>query len=67
MSKKLKSLLKRLRRLGFRFKPEKITDPVCDMEVRDDFVSIVHQNKKYSFCSEHCRQEFDNSPSKYAV
>lgn len=65
MSNKIKSLLKKLRRLGFRFRPEKTIDPVCGMEVRDDLIFVAYQNKKYSFCSEHCRQEFNDNPSRY--
>ena len=67
MSNKLKSMLKKLKRLGYRFRKEKAVDPVCGMEVNADLISATHQNKSYFFCSDHCRREFNDNPSKYAV
>lgn len=40
-------------------------DPVCGMRVGADAVVLEHQGRKYRFCSEHCRDSFDNDPGKY--
>jgi YHS domain-containing protein len=44
------------------------TDPVCGMKV-DERQSEFHsqfEGKKYSFCSENCKQEFDADPDEFA-
>ena len=43
------------------------TDPVCGMKV-DEKESGIHSQfagRKYSFCSEDCRQEFEAEPEEY--
>jgi len=42
-------------------------DPVCGMQVSDDTsVTSTYQGKKYSFCGEKCKQEFDKNPQRFA-
>jgi YHS domain-containing protein len=43
------------------------TDPVCGMKI-DERASGFHsmyEGKKYSFCSENCKQEFEADPEEY--
>lgn len=42
-------------------------DPVCNMSVSDDNAKAVHEHedKKYYFCSEHCKESFKKEPHKY--
>lgn len=41
-------------------------DPVCGMEVdeKTEFRS-EYNGKVYYFCSQHCKNEFDENPQKY--
>jgi YHS domain-containing protein len=43
------------------------TDPVCGMKVDDKNPQYRAQfaGKKYTFCSETCRQEFESNPDEY--
>ncbi len=43
------------------------TDPVCGMKVDDKNPEYQAQfaGKKYTFCSETCRQEFESNPDEY--
>jgi YHS domain-containing protein len=43
-------------------------DPVCGMRVDEKRTEFQTQfaGKKYSFCSEECRQEFQADPDEYA-
>lgn len=42
------------------------TDPVCGMTVdKDKALTLVHEGKTYSFCSEHCRAAFQAHPTVY--
>jgi YHS domain-containing protein len=42
-------------------------DPVCGMKVDDNKGEFQTQfaGKKYFFCSEECRKEFENNPDQY--
>ena len=42
-------------------------DPVCGMNVDENQAPAQTQfaGKKYSFCSEECRKEFEKSPEEY--
>jgi YHS domain-containing protein len=44
------------------------TDPVCGMTVDDNKGEFQTQfaGKKYFFCSEECKKEFENTPDEYA-
>jgi uncharacterized protein len=43
-----------------------VTDPVCGMKVdRDKAVRLEHAGRTYSFCSEHCRSQFEADPDAY--
>ena len=43
-----------------------VTDPVCGMKVdRDKALRLEHAGRTYSFCSEHCRDQFESSPEPY--
>ena len=43
-------------------------DPVCGMKVDPSKSSVQshYQGQTYSFCSEQCKQKFDQSPQQYA-
>ena len=43
------------------------TDPVCGMTVDDSKAEFQTQfaGKKYFFCSEDCRKEFEDQPEEY--
>jgi P-type Cu+ transporter len=45
-----------------------VTDPVCGMEVEEeDTVGFVeYAGQTYFFCSEECREEFEEAPEEYA-
>ncbi len=46
--------------------PEKDTDPVCGMTVESKAAkSSVHDGHVYYFCSQDCRQKFEDSPIAY--
>jgi len=42
-------------------------DPVCGMMVDEKkaAASLEYQGKKYHFCSESCKKEFEKNPKKY--
>lgn len=42
-------------------------DPVCGMRVEEKESEFQTQfaGKKYRFCSEECRKEFENQPDEY--
>ncbi len=44
-----------------------VTDPVCDMKISpaDAVVTIEHEGKTYSFCSQDCADSFRDSPEDY--
>ena len=67
MSDKIKSLLKKLRRFGYNATPKsRTTDVVCNMKVNEGLITSEYRNKTYSFCSEHCKAQFDVNPAQYA-
>jgi YHS domain-containing protein len=43
------------------------TDPVCGMRVdeRNPTIQTQFAGKKYFFCSEECRKEFEADPEEY--
>jgi P-type Cu+ transporter len=45
-----------------------VKDPVCGMSVKpaDAKFKSEFQGKTYYFCSERCKQSFDEEPAKYA-
>jgi YHS domain-containing protein len=52
--------------MGFRIKEEpEVIDPVCGMEIADDFISHEYKGIKYYFCSENCKVEFESNPNKF--
>lgn len=67
MENRIKSLIKKLSRLGFRIKPKKLkyTDPVCGMESSADLFKADYESKSYYFCSAHCEQQFKKDPEAY--
>ena len=43
-----------------------VTDPVCGMKVdRAKALRLSHAGRTYSFCSEHCRDQFEAAPEQY--
>ncbi len=44
-----------------------ITDPVCKMtiEEKDAVGSSIHEGNTYHFCSEACKDKFDENPATY--
>lgn len=69
MKNKIKSLIKKLSRLGFSVKPKKYgyNDPVCDMDATSDLFKVDYQDKSYYFCSDHCREQFEKEPESYVI
>ncbi len=46
--------------------PEKDTDPVCGMTVETRTAkSSIYDGRVYYFCSQECRQKFEDSPTAY--
>ena len=45
-----------------------VKDPVCGMTIeKDDAVGTsVYQDQTYYFCSNDCKEEFDENPEDYA-
>lgn len=43
-------------------KPSK--DPVCGMKPTDN-ITAEHNGVTYKFCSDHCKQQFEEDPSAY--
>ena len=43
------------------------TDPVCGMDVEQAAASATsnYQGSRYFFCSQDCKEEFDENPSQY--
>lgn len=41
-------------------------DPVCGMKPTDN-IHFVYEGVKYSFCSDHCKQQFENNPEAYII
>lgn len=39
-------------------------DPVCGMRPTAD-IDFVYEGVKYSFCSDHCKQQFEKDPKAY--
>lgn len=44
-----------------------VTDPVCGMKVDEKNSEFQAQfaGRKYFFCSDECRKEFENTPEEY--
>ena len=67
MRKKIRSFLKKV---GFHVeeKPDMLFDVVCGMEfpAANAKYQSVHKGDIYYFCSESCKNHFDNDPEKYA-
>ena len=61
---------KQLEEYGYQVeeKEEFVIDLVCGMELAPDEAkfSSEYKEKTYYFCSENCKQHFDNNPEKYA-
>jgi YHS domain-containing protein len=45
-----------------------VTDPVCEMKIDENKAvgSSVYNGQTYYFCSQSCKQKFDQEPGKYA-
>ena len=67
MENKIKSLIKKLNRLGFSVKPKKNghIDPVCGMEASGDSFMADYKGKSYYFCSGHCKAQFVANPGNF--
>lgn len=68
MENKIKSIIKKLSRLGFSVKPKKTghKDLVCGMEASGDLFKAEYKGKSYYFCSDHCQKQFIANPSEFA-
>ena len=68
MENKIKSIIKKLSRLGFSVKPKghKHIDPVCGMEASSDLFKADYKGKSHYFCSDHCQGQFVANPGNYA-
>lgn len=67
MENRIKSLIKKLSRLGYQVKPKsnKHVDPVCGMKVSSDSLKADYQGEGYFFCSDYCKQQFEKNPETY--
>lgn len=41
-----------------------LLDPVCGMEPTEG-IDLVYEGIGYSFCSDHCKQQFELDPKSY--
>lgn len=39
-------------------------DPVCGMRPTEG-ISFIYKGIKYSFCSDHCKRQFEQDPENY--
>jgi len=48
-------------------KPETHIDPICGMEVseEDAVAQSEYKGKKYYFCCDSCKVQFDDDPTQY--
>jgi Cu+-exporting ATPase len=69
MENRIKSLIKKLSRLGYHVKPKNNdhVDPVCGMKVSSDLLKADYQGESYYFCSDHCKQQFEKNPETYIL
>ena len=69
MENRIKSLIKKLSRLGFSVKPKSSdhVDPVCGMKVSSDLLKADYQGENYFFCSDHCKQQFEKDTETYIL
>ena len=69
MENRIKSLIKKLSRLGFSVKPKNNdhVDPVCGMKASGDLLKADYLGKSYFFCSDHCKQQFEKDPETYIL
>ena len=67
MKNKVKSLIRKIKQFsyGTRMENRNYYDPVCGMEATGDYFLIQYQGKKYYFCSEYCKNQFEISPNEY--
>lgn len=66
MKNKFKTLIKKIKQLGISIKGvPTVIDLVCGLEITDDLVATEYKGKKYYFCSEGCRSEFEAYPDKF--
>lgn len=47
---------------------DRVTDPVCRMRIKAEKAAntLVHEGRKYFFCTEACRRQFELEPDRYA-
>ncbi len=43
-----------------------LTDPVCHMQATNN-ITKEYRGQTYGFCSEHCKQQFEQNPDQYAA
>lgn len=45
-----------------------VTDPVCGMQIDSEAAAaaVDYEGERYYFCSEDCREEFEQAPEDYA-
>jgi len=66
MFDEVQSLIKRLGGFGYHTAPKsRAVDVVCNMKVDEGLVTSAYGNRTYSFCSEHCKTQFDGNPAQY--
>jgi len=44
-------------------------DPVCEMDMAKYAITdtLMHEGKRYGFCSSYCKEAFEKEPAKYPV
>lgn len=46
----------------------RVRDPVCGMEIEEEdaVATVEHKGRTYHFCSEDCKETFEEDPDDYA-
>lgn len=65
MSNKIQTLIKKLKKFGYHISKPRTVDVVCNMKVEEGLVISEYKDKTYSFCSDHCKAQFDAAPARY--
>ena len=68
MNNRIRSLIQRLSRFGYRATPKGgRIDPVCGMEVETTIAqnTLEYEGTVYYFCGKGCRLEFEEDPQHY--
>jgi len=66
MFNKVQSLINKLKKSGYHTTlKSRAVDMVCNMKVDEGLIISEYGDKTYSFCSAHCKTQFDGNPAQY--